>query len=208
MLQTNVTLTVHLPDPSNQACPDSSLDVAVKEAAVEVRADGVVDEALLPLGLGPSLILEHDIIIPPSLDLHAPLCFLRVKLCKVQSVTMCVCTALQTMNRQGLQTSCRSAWTCTCDRLARPNSQQLPPDAHLKRRIIVKPQLLPQDRVVLNHLVSLLLLCSCCSFCCLLGFLCSLFCPARKHCVLKTSHLGKRQYRDVRAASQASLLDT
>ena len=37
---------------------------------MEVVADGVVDEALLLLGLPPRLIPEHHVLVPPPLDLH------------------------------------------------------------------------------------------------------------------------------------------
>lgn len=41
-------------------------DVSLQEALVEVVADGVVDEALLRLGLPARLVLEHHVIVPPG----------------------------------------------------------------------------------------------------------------------------------------------
>ena len=46
--------------------PLRSADVALQEALVEVVADGVVDKALLGLGLAARLVLEHDVVVPSA----------------------------------------------------------------------------------------------------------------------------------------------
>lgn len=53
--------------------PDSPqvtlLHKLLDEVAVEVAADGVVDEALLLVRLVARLVAEHDVVVPPALDL-------------------------------------------------------------------------------------------------------------------------------------------
>ena len=58
------------PQFTSRTFPTPSLDELFQEGAVEVVADGVVDEPLLVLWLIPRLVAEHDVVVPPPLDLR------------------------------------------------------------------------------------------------------------------------------------------
>ena len=81
-----------------------SLDVLVEEALVEVRANGVVDEALLALvELSARLVLEHDVVVPP-------VCIVRCDVCGVR-----VCSLVRTRVALPRRQPCR--WLGECKRL-------------------------------------------------------------------------------------------
>jgi hypothetical protein len=42
-------------------------DIFLQEALVKIIPDGVIDEALLGLGLAACLVFKHHVIVPPAL---------------------------------------------------------------------------------------------------------------------------------------------